>query len=59
MENNEFCMKTCMWYYFDDIIKMEDFNFDIILIDIKNCTKLFWFTTLHIKLKLAQNHCVW
>ena len=41
MENNEFCMKTCMWYYFDDIIKIEDFNFDIILIDIKNCTKLF------------------
>ena len=30
MENNEFkkiCIKNCMFYYFDDIIKL-DFDFD-------------------------------
>ena len=29
MENNEFkklCIKNCMCYYFDDIIKLEDFD---------------------------------
>ena len=37
MENNEFkevCIKNRTCYYFDDIIKLEDFNFDNILIDL-------------------------
>ena len=39
MENNEFIKvlmenRTC--YYFDDIIKLEDFDFDNILIDEKS-----------------------
>ena len=37
MENNEFkevCIKNRTCYYFDDIIKLEDFNFDNILIDV-------------------------
>ena len=38
MENNEFIkvlMENCTCYYFDDIIKLEDFDFDNILIDEK------------------------
>ena len=36
MEINEFlkvCIKNCTCYYFDDIIKLEDFDFDHISID--------------------------
>ena len=47
MENNEFIkvlMENCTCYYFDDIIKLEDFDFDNILIDEKK------FMTFHIKL---------
>ena len=39
MENNEFkevCMKSRKFYYFDDIIKLEDFDLDNILIDKKS-----------------------
>ena len=39
MENNEFkkvCIKNCMSYYFNDIIKLEDFDLDNILIDKKS-----------------------
>ena len=39
MENNEFkkpCIKHCTDYYFDDIIKLEDFDFDNIFIDVKS-----------------------
>ena len=38
MENNEFkkaCIKNRTCYYFDDIIKSEDFDFNNILIDEK------------------------
>ena len=34
MENNEFKNRMC--YYFDDIIKLEDFDLDDILIDEKS-----------------------
>ena len=48
MENNnkskEINIKTCTCYYFDDIIKIEDFNFDNLLLDKKS------FKTLHTKL---------
>ena len=39
MENNEFkkvCIKTCTCYYFDDKIKLEDFDLDNILIEEKS-----------------------
>ena len=39
MENNEFkklCIKICTCYYFNDIIRLEDFDFDNILIDEKS-----------------------
>ena len=42
MENNEYkvCIKQSMCYYFDDIIKLEDFDLDNISID-KNHMKVF------------------
>ena len=39
MENNELkkvCIKNCTYCYFDDIIKLEDFDIDNILIDEKS-----------------------
>ena len=40
MESNdelkEIDIKDCLWYYFNDIIKTEDFDFDNILIDEKS-----------------------
>ena len=39
MENNEFykvCIKIFRCYYFDDIIKLEDFDIDNILVDAKS-----------------------
>ena len=40
MESNdelkEIDIKDCIWYYFSDIIKTEDFDFDNILIDEKS-----------------------
>ena len=38
MENDEFkkvCIKNRMFYYFDDIINIKDFDFDEILFDEK------------------------
>ena len=43
MENNEIkkvCVKNRMCYYFDDIIRFEDFDFDNILIDEKLCKNI-------------------
>ena len=34
-ESKEINIKWLIWYYFDDIIKFEDFNLDNILIDEK------------------------
>ena len=48
MENNELKkvhIKNGTFYYFDDIIKSEDFNLGNILID-----DIFWFMTFHVKL---------
>ena len=44
MENNEFkknCMKNPTWYYFEDIIKLEDFDPDNISIDEKSITRKY------------------
>ena len=38
-----------MYYYFDDIIKIEDFNLDYILIDMKKHIKICYFITFHTK----------
>ena len=51
MKNNKlqkvrFKNRTC--YYFDDIIKLEDFDLDNILID-EIHSKIFSFITFHIK----------
>ena len=50
MENNEIkivCIKNRTCYYFDDIIKLEDFDLDNILIDEKS----------HENILLVQNLC--
>ena len=55
METNEFKkvdIKNFTCYYFDGIIKIEDYEFD------KNHTKIFWIMTFHTKLCLAQTSCV-
>ena len=54
MEKNEFKkfrMKNRTCYYFDDIIKLQDFDIDNISIHQKS------FMVFHIKLKLVQNLC--
>ena len=38
-----------MCYHFGDIVKIENLNFENILINCKH-TKIFWFMALHIKL---------
>ena len=53
-------MTNCMWYYFNDIIKFEDFDLDNILIDEKSYETILVYNTsyktsidakpLHIKL---------
>ena len=35
---------------YDDIIKLQDFDFDNIFYWMKNHTKMFWFTIFHTKL---------
>ena len=52
MENNELKkvrIKIRKCYYFDDIIKLGDFDIDNILIDGKSHENI-WFMTFHIKL---------
>ena len=44
-------MKNRTCYYFDDIIKLQDFDIDNISIHQKS------FMVFHIKLKLVQNIC--
>ena len=44
MENNELkkaCIENSTCYYFDDIIKIEDFDFGNILLDEKSIRKYF------------------
>ena len=58
MENNyelkEIYIKNFTCYYFDDIIKFEDFDFDNILVDEKPY-KRFQFITFDTKLWLLVN----
>ena len=48
--------RTC--YYYDDIIRIEDFDFDNSLLDEKSYMYIFWFMAFHRKLRLVLNHCV-
>ena len=62
-ELKEICIKNLIFYYFDDIIKIEDFDFDNILLDEKSYENILMYnisykTTFHIKLLLVQNRCV-
>ena len=52
LKNNNFkkvYIKISTQYYFNDIIKLEDFDLDNILTD-KQHTKIFWFIAFHVKL---------
>ena len=52
LKNNNFkkvYIKISTQYYFNDIIKLEDFDLDNILTD-KQYTKIFWFIAFHVKL---------
>ena len=42
-----FCTKNCTCYYFDDIIKFEEFNFDNILIDEKSYENILIYDVLN------------
>ena len=58
MENSELkkvCICTCC--YFDDIIKIEDFDFVNTLLDEKSYENILVYT-FHEKLRIAQNPCV-
>ena len=58
LENNELkrvSIKNRMCYYFDDIIKFEDFDFDIILLAKKSYENICTFRTT---LWLIQNLCI-
>ena len=51
--------RTC--HYFDDILRVGDFDFDNISFDktsYENSYKTFWFMTFHTKSLWVQNHCV-
>ena len=54
MESNEklkeINIKNGMYYYFDDIIKTEDFDFDNILIDGKSYKNILIYNISHKKL---------
>ena len=60
MENNEFkkvCTKNCMCYYFNDIIKFEDFDFDNISVDEKSYKNILVYD-ISYKTLIGQNHCI-
>ena len=42
-----FCIKNCTCYYFDDIIKFEEFDFDNILIDEKSYENILIYDVLN------------
>ena len=52
MENNELekvCIKNRTCYYFDYIIKLEDFDLDNNILKDKKSQEKIWFMTFHIK----------
>ena len=58
MKNNNFkkvCIKISTWYYFNDIIKLEDFDLDNILID-KQYTKNILTYGISYKTLIVSKH---
>ena len=43
-ELKEICIKNLIFYYFDDIIKIEDFDFDNILLDEKSYENILMYS---------------
>ena len=61
MENNEFkvaCIKNCMCYYLNDIIKLEDFDLDNILIDEKSHENILIYDILYKTLIDSKPFCI-
>ena len=61
MQNNEIkkvCIKNCMCYYFDEIIKLEDFDIDNILIDEKSHKDILIYDNLYKTLIGAKPLCI-
>ena len=58
MENNEFkevCIEIRSCYYFDDMIKLEDFDFDNILINVKSHKMFLIYDVLYKNLISPKN----
>ena len=53
----EIDIKNCTCYYFEDIIKIENVNFGIVVID-ENHMEKFCFVSFQTKLCLMQSHCI-
>ena len=53
----EIDIKNCTCYYFDDIIKIEEFDFDNILLDEKPYRNILIYD-ISYKTLMVQNHCV-
>ena len=62
MESNdelkEMYIKNCIWYYFSDIIKTEDFDFDIILINEKSYENILFYDISYKTLIGAKPLCI-
>ena len=61
MENNEFkevCIEIRSCYYFDDMIKLEDFDFDNILINVKSHKMFLIYDVLYKNLISPKNLCI-
>ena len=53
----EIDIKNCTCYYFDDIIKIEEFDFDNILLDEEPYRNILIYD-ISYKTLMVQNHCV-
>ena len=49
--------KNCTFYYFNDIAKIKDFNFDNILLDEKSHENIL-VDNISYKTLIVQNHCI-
>ena len=54
----EINIKNLMCYYFDDIIKFEDFNLDNIVIDVKSYENILVYKSLSKRLIGAKRLCI-
>ena len=54
----EINIKICACYYFDDIIKIEDFDFDNILTDEKSCENILVYNISYKNLIDSNSLCI-